>query len=96
MSFPNRDPKKVNKKKTLRIEKAIKRIMSKGKSEEEAIQILKSKKITPGPKTLEELLKECEKPSVKHKLEVTFQSLPLHLVEPVIKLIVCSDQIGSI
>jgi hypothetical protein len=78
-------PNRQNKKKTLRIENAKKRVMAKGKTEEEAIEILKSKKKMPNSKTMEDFLKECEKLNVKHKLEVrtflTFRSLSIDSLE---------------
>ena len=91
---------KPSKKKTLRIEKAKKRIMAKGKSEEQAIEILKSKKKMPKSKTLEEFLNECEKPNAKHKLEVNFLERFLSVFyrrfECFLNAFKCSDKIGSI
>lgn len=58
------------KKKHLRIERAKQRVMAKGKTEQEAIEILKAKKRYPKPKTLEDILNECEKPEKAHNLRV--------------------------
>lgn len=61
---------KPTKKKFIRIERAKKRIMQKGKTEQEAVDILKAKKKIPKVKTLEELMRECEKPNSAHNLEI--------------------------
>lgn len=44
--------------------------MARGKTEQEAIEILKAKKRYPKPKTLEDILNECEKPEKAHNLRV--------------------------
>lgn len=67
---------KPTKKKAIRIERAKQRVMSKGKTEQEAIEMLKAKKRMPKVKALEEFLNECDKSNSAHKLEVGIDLSP--------------------
>ncbi len=52
------------------MERAKQKLMARGKTEEEAIDVLKAKKKYPKEKTLEEFLSECDVPNSVHKFEV--------------------------
>lgn len=54
------------------MERAKQRVMAKGKTEQEAIEILKAKKRYPKPRTLEDLLNDCEKSEKAHNFRVNF------------------------
>lgn len=74
-SVSNPSVKNPNKRKTFRIERAIQRVMNKSDvSREDAIETFKNKVKQTKVKSLEEFLKEADKPGAAHKLEVGINS----------------------